>query len=409
MGRTSGPISLIVADDEPDIIEYLVTLLTAEGFDVRGSASTADGIVRLAAEAQPDVALLDLRMPGGGLDAALRISGVSASTRVVVFSAQSTAIGVLPLLSAGIAGYVVKGGPPERLVEAIRDAVDGGAYLAPEVSKVALAELSSRLHREEQAALREGWQTERVAAVIAGEQFRSVFQPIVDLHTGETRGVEALTRFSGSPPRPPNVWFDEADEVGQRIPLELATARAAVRTLQSMRRPLFMTVNISPETALSGRLDTALRGVDLSRVVLEITEHSPVTDYPRLAAALAPLRRRGAQLAVDDAGGGYASFSHILNLSPEFIKLDIGLIRAIDSDVRRQALGRALCGFASELGVSVIAEGVETAGELGVVRGIGAPLAQGFHLGRPMPLDAQPDLLVRPPGDDGVKRAGLAS
>lgn len=390
-------IRVLLADDEPEVLEYLRILLPLEGFEVVGAAADANRAVELARLLQPDVALLDLSMPGGGLEAALRMRPLSPGTHVVVFSAESVSLGVLPLLSAGIDGYVVKGGSPDQIVQAIRSAVEGGAFLAPEVNRVALTELTSRLQVEDAAARTRNGRRDRIASTISGTQFHVALQPIIDLHNGGTHGVEALTRFDGLPPRPPEAWFGEAEEVGELTSLELATARAALRTLSSLDPGICMTVNISPATATSGRLDEALDGTDLDRVVLEVTEHSRVTDYPALTSALAPWREEGARVAVDDAGGGYASFAHILELSPDYIKLDISLVREIDRDPRRQALARAICGFAEELGVAVIAEGVETEAELIAVRSLGTPLAQGFYLGRPRLLTDQPDLLGERP------------
>jgi EAL domain-containing protein (putative c-di-GMP-specific phosphodiesterase class I) len=155
---------------------------------------------------------------------------------------------------------------------------------------------------------------------------------------------------------------------------------------------LAVCINVSPATVLSGRLREVLTGVPLDRVVLEMTEHARVSDYGALTAALAPWRAAGVRLAVDDAGAGYASFAHILNVAPEFIKLDTSLIHEIHIDRQRQALARALIAYASEMDVAVIAEGIETQAELDTVAGLGAHFAQGFHLGRPRPLSEQPQL-----------------
>jgi EAL domain-containing protein (putative c-di-GMP-specific phosphodiesterase class I)/CheY-like chemotaxis protein len=394
MEQPGRAISVILADDEPHVIEYLRTVLHLEGFDVAGTSEDADGAVQLAAHLHPDVALLDLRMPGGGLEAARLIGSVSPDTRIVVFTADADSTDILPLLRAGIDGFVVKGAPPDRLADAIRSAMRGGTYFAPEANRVAMDELTTRLHAEEQEVLRRNRARDRIADLISGGRFQVVFQPVVDLVTGLPSGVEALSRFPSAPVRPPDEWFEEAGQVGLRPSLELATAGVALRSLQRLRPGLHLSINVSPATALSGRLGEILVGVDLDRVVLELTEHAAVADYPALVAALAPWRRQGARLAVDDAGGGYASFAHILSLSPDFIKLDVSLTRDIHVDRKRQALARAITGFAAELGASVVAEGIETAAELEVIAGLGTPLGQGFHLGRPRPLEEQPDLLA---------------
>jgi len=413
MGRA---ISVVIADDEPHVVDYLEILLHAEGFDVAGVARDADSAVELAHRMRPDVVLLDLRMPGGGLSAAQLIGSVSPDTRIVVFSADADEVDVLPLLRSGIDGYVVKGASSEQLADAIRSAVAGGKFLAPEIGRFAIQALTTRLHDEERGELRDKRVRDRITGMIAATDFTVVYQPVVHLGTGETEAVEALTRFTGSPSRPPDEWFGEADGCGLRVSLELATAGAALRDLAEIHDHLALCVNVSPATALSGRLAEILTGAELERVILEVTEHSQVTDYAALNAALAPWRERGVRVAVDDAGGGYASFAHVLSLTPELIKLDISLTADIHADPRRQALARALIGFAAEMDVIVVAEGIETAAQLDVLAGLGAHYAQGFHLGRPRPLAEQEALLERDvdlrdgarpaPADVPVSRAG---
>ncbi len=394
MGPNPGrAITVIVADDEPHVVEYLRTVLHLEGFDVAGAAADADGAVHLAYRLRPDVALLDLRMPGGGLSAAQLIGSLSPDTRIVIFSAEADVADVVPLLRSGIDGYVIKGCSPDRLAEAIRSVVAGGSSMAPEVNRVAIDELTTRLHHEEQEVLRANRQRDRIADVIATAGFTVVVQPVVDLADGRIHAVEALTRFTGPAARTPDVWFAEAEEVGLRTTLELAVASSALAQLPLLRADVSMMVNLSPATVISGRLVEVLTGAPLERVVIELTEHAPVSDYRALDAMLRPWRSMGVRLAVDDAGGGYASFAHILNLDADLIKLDLTLTHEIHTDPHRQALARALVGFARELGVEVIAEGVEGPAELEVLRELGTHHVQGFHLGRPRPLEEQPDLL----------------
>ncbi|MGH9273802.1 MAG: EAL domain-containing protein [Acidimicrobiales bacterium] len=388
-------ISVVVADDEPHVVAYVETVLRLEGFDVAGTAGDVDGAVQLVHHLQPDVVLLDLRMPGGGgIGAAQLIGSVSPETRIVIYSAEADEPDILPLLRSGIDGYVLKGAPPERLADAIRSAVAGDKYLAPEVNKVAIGALTSRLHAEQHATLQRQRERDRVGDTIAERRFVAMHQPIIDLRSGATVAVEALSRFTAVPHRTPEEWFVDADRAGMRVSLELSTANAALAELPRLRADLAMTVNLSPAAAVSGRLGEILLGVQLDRIIIELTEHSPVSDYGALNAALAPWREQGARLAVDDAGGGYSSFAHILSLSPEYIKFDIGLTRDIHLDRPRQALARALVGFATELQVGVVAEGIETREQLEVVAALGTSYAQGFHLGRPRPLSEQPELQV---------------
>jgi EAL domain-containing protein (putative c-di-GMP-specific phosphodiesterase class I) len=134
---------------------------------------------------------------------------------------------------------------------------------------------------------------------------------------------------------------------------------------------------------------------DSRRVVMELTEQVRVDDYPRLAQALKQLRLMGVRLAIDDTGAGFASLAHILKLAPDLIKLDRELTSGIDRDPVRCALGAALVSFASRIGAEIIAEGIETASELEVLRGLGIRYGQGYFLCRPTSADSIPSRLSR--------------
>ena len=390
-GGSRGAATVVVADDEPHVVDYLSTLLELEGFVVVGTATDADGVVQLAHRLEPDVALLDLRMPGGGLEAARLIGSLSTTTKIVIFSSAADEEDLVPLLRAGIDGYVVKGSPPERLVEAINAALAGDGYLAPRVNRFAMAQLSNRLLAEEQVAMRSMRLRQKIGGAIAQSSFSVVFQPIIDCHRDIAVAAEALTRFSERGRSTPQ-WLADAESVGLLVPLELALAAAALLELPNLDANVAMAINVSPTTILSGRLHEVLTGVPVDRVILEITEHAPVDDYKAVRSSLSRWRDRGLRLAVDDAGGGYSSFAHILELAPELIKLDTSLIHDLHASPHRQALVRAVISFAEEMHVQVVAEGVETEAELIELRRLGAHLVQGFHLGRPRSLPEHTEL-----------------
>ena len=228
----------------------------------------------------------------------------------------------------------------------------------------------------------------RLRGAIAGDGLSMVFQPIAEMNHGEPIGFEALARFEQTPERGPDVWFAEAGEMGLRVDLELAAIRMALHHLPELPRQAYLAVNVSPATAISGRLDAALTDVPANRIVLEITEHDVIESYEQLEAALSGLRRSGVRVAVDDAGAGYASFRHILRLQPDIIKLDMALTRDIDRDPARRALASALITFARDTRSAIVAEGVETAAELRTLRRLGVSAAQGYFLGRPAPMRA---------------------
>jgi EAL domain-containing protein (putative c-di-GMP-specific phosphodiesterase class I) len=233
---------------------------------------------------------------------------------------------------------------------------------------------------------------EIIGAINAGAP-RIVYQPIYTLATSRMAGVECLSRFDLEPRRSPDVWFNQAHAAGVGLELELRAIENSLAALASLPKPLSLSINCSPELIISGQLASALHRVDLSRIVLEITEHATVGDYQTLANALAPFRSRGARLAVDDAGAGYASMRHILDLKADVMKLDMSLTRNIDADANRRALAKGLIAFAKEIGSSITAEGVETEAELATLRAIGVDRVQGYYLGKPQALNDILDLL----------------
>lgn len=233
----------------------------------------------------------------------------------------------------------------------------------------------------------------RIEDVMAQTAFATVLQPIRPGQGARPVGFEALTRFTHAPQRTPDVWFREAADVGRGTALELAALRKALQALDALPQDVYLSLNVAPATLLDAGLAHALGDAPGPRVVLELTEHSQIVDYPGLAHALAPLRERGIRLAVDDAGAGYSSFQHIVRLAPDIIKLDMQLTRGVDVDPARRALVAAMLRFASETGASVVAEGVETAAEWETLDALGVPSGQGYWLGRPAPLDAALALL----------------
>ncbi len=218
-----------------------------------------------------------------------------------------------------------------------------------------------------------------IEAVIAGGAFDPVFQPIVDLTTGDIVGYEALTRFSDG--TPPDRRFAEAAEAGIGVALEQACLRAALTAAAVLPPQAYLSVNVSPELVHAGPLGPLLAGLERP-IALEITEHVAIDDYGALRRELKSLGPT-VRLAVDDAGAGYASFHHILELAPDFVKLDVGLVRGIDADPARQALLAGMTYFAVKRKIRLIAEGIETVSELETLRSLAILYGQGYLLGRP--------------------------
>lgn len=224
-----------------------------------------------------------------------------------------------------------------------------------------------------------GVQRRRIRQVISGRRFHPVYQPIVDMETREVLGHEALTRFADNVA--PDVMYRAAAEAGLGQELELATLEAALECAPR-HAGMFLDVNVSPAMVMAGEPLAGLLRRAGREVILEITEHAQVDDYGALRQALGQLGE-GVRFAVDDAGAGFASLRHILELSPSHVKLDRGLVARIHADPARQALVAGLVHFAGRVGLRLIAEGVETQADRRTLLRLGVRIGQGYLFGRP--------------------------
>ena len=226
-------------------------------------------------------------------------------------------------------------------------------------------------------------QREQVQQLIDARSVAIALQPIADLSSGRCVGMEALSRFPAGFGTPDAV-FAAAHAVGLGFELERLAVRTAFELLPSLPRRAYIGLNLAPVVALE--LTEALpKNVDIpwDRLVLEITEHAAVADYTALREALRPFRKKGLRVAVDDAGAGYASMQHVVEMRPDIIKVDRTLIDGLARDPARRSVVSAFVLLAFELGATVLAEGVETSEDLHAARRLGATSAQGYVIARP--------------------------
>ncbi len=221
---------------------------------------------------------------------------------------------------------------------------------------------------------------ELVERAIEQEAIEAVVQPVVDLRDGRTIGFEALARI-GDRAEGPAQWLDRAADVGLRIELELACLRAAARLGRPPGRSRLF-VNVSPLTLGDPRADE-ICALLAGQLVVEITERDRVEDYGALRRWRELWRPDGVALAIDDAGAGHSSLRHVVELEPDYVKLDQAVVQGLDAHRSRWALIAALAVFSEEIGAVLVAEGVERPEEVRSLRRAGVHLAQGYVLGRP--------------------------
>ena len=217
----------------------------------------------------------------------------------------------------------------------------------------------------------------RILAIMCGRLFHPVFQPFVELETGRVVGYEALTRFDDL--ESPELRFMQAHSVGLGSELESLCAQSALEAAAELPADLWLSLNFSPSAVIDGQAAHVVAATS-RQLVIEITEHAQIKNYAAIRRALDDIDH--CQVAVDDAGAGYTSLSHILELQPDFVKLDISLVRDIDTNPARQAMIAGMCHFAAQSGTTLIAEGIETEAESAMLRELGVPLGEGGMLGQ---------------------------
>ena len=395
-GRLLGEATVLVIDDDETNVQLLEGVLRHAGVGTVCTVTDPTQAVRTCLDMQPDLVLLDLHMPGvDGLAVLEQLrTGLpeDAFVPVVVVTGDPRSQARDRALAAGAKDFVTKPFDPTEVVLRARNLIETRAlYDSVRRHNAALrVELEEHTAKESRERTEQAARRRRVETAMSGCALGMAFQPITDLGTDAVVGVEALARFNCEPRRPPNEWFAEAAAVGLGTELELAALRAALLSVDRFSVDTFVSVNVSPSTAVAMELADLLARGPAARIVVELTEHHRIDCYVSLLVALDRLRRHGVRIAVDDAGAGHAGLQHILRLRPEILKLDMALTRGIDTDPARRALAAALVHFANDIDSMIVAEGVETTEELATLRSLGVRCAQGYLLGRPGPPLGRP-------------------
>lgn len=227
--------------------------------------------------------------------------------------------------------------------------------------------------------------------IIQTENITSLYQPIVSLITGEVMGYEALSRgpewsrlFS------PVVLIEEAEKYGLTEELEFLFRKSAIKNMKELDQNQKLFININPNIMKKdqhqrGMTHELLEGsqISASNIVFELTERTMITDYEAFNDILKHYKEQNFKIAIDDVGAGYSGLRTIRETEPNFIKIDMELIRNIDKDSFKEALINAFLNFSITTNIKLIAEGIETEGELRKLIEMGVHYGQGYFLQRP--------------------------
>jgi EAL domain-containing protein (putative c-di-GMP-specific phosphodiesterase class I) len=372
------PVAVILVDDDQSVRTAYGRVLKKAGYAV---ASAEDGLVatELLGTCSCDVVVSDVDMPGmDGIELLREVHDFDPDLQVLLVTGAPTLDTAVRAVEHGAARYLAKPITPASLIAAVEKAAAATRHARSMRKSVERVESESLRELSEREAL-------RCSLLLALEGLFMAFQPIV-FENGRIHGYEALLRTSHKPLGNPALFIDAAEKLGM-LPTLGRTVRAAAAEafLAGAPADAVLFVNLHPEDLDDEELyraDTAL-GRIASRVVLEITERASLQHIADLRDRVRRLRALGYRMAVDDLGAGYAALSAVALLEPEVFKLDMSLIRDIDSTETKQRLVRALSSLARELGSMCVVEGVETAAERACLVELGCDVMQGYFFARP--------------------------
>jgi len=227
--------------------------------------------------------------------------------------------------------------------------------------------------------------------VLRNKDIAAVFQPIVSLVDGEIFGYEALSRGAqGTKLERPDALFAAAEKYDKVWELEFLCRSKAFEQAHSLPADKMLFINVDPKIINDARFQKGVTlemlaryNIDANKIIFEITEKNSIEDYKSFRRVLDNYTSQGYKIAIDDAGAGYSGLKSMAEIRPQFIKVDMDLVRDIDKDVLKQALMKAFYEFSVATNMKIIAEGIETMNELETLIHIGIPYGQGYLLQRP--------------------------
>jgi len=372
---------VLLVEDEAALRRAFARMLEEAGFTVVQAADGRQAIDALAAGAF-EVVLTDVSMPGmDGIQLLRAARERDLDVPVILISGNPTVESAVQAVQYGALQYLIKPVDSRSLVEIVEKAAKLGRIATLKREAASLGKNDNPLgdRATMEASLARGLDTLWMA-----------FQPIVDWTNRRTVAFEALVRTNEPTIPHPGVLFalaeklDRVHEIGRTI--RGSVARAMVEHPQGA--DIF--INLHPADFLDETLfsaDSPLAAFS-SRIVLEVTERAALDEKAGITERVGRLRALGYRIAIDDLGAGYAGLSYFTQLSPDVVKIDISLIRDIDKDAVKQKLVGSLTRLCKELGMIVVAEGIETTKERDTCAEIGCDLLQGYLFakpGRPFP------------------------
>jgi EAL domain-containing protein (putative c-di-GMP-specific phosphodiesterase class I)/CheY-like chemotaxis protein len=377
-GTPPAPARILIIDDDQLMLERHKRVLSREGYEATCATSGEEALLMMA-QMEFDAIVSDISMPGmSGTDLLREVRSRDEDIPVILATGAPSLESAVEAVELGALQYLVK---PLK-VETLRSVVSRAVRCRQEARAIvnAGAFANGPLRGATRAVMEE--------TLDAGiEQLWMAYQPIVRWSTREIYAYEALIRTTAEGIPHPGVFFDLAEHLDRVQEVGRIVRSTVAADIISAPKGVHIFVNLhaldlqDPELFAAGSTLTT----KADQVVLEITERTSLDLDSQLREQAAVLRRRGFRLAVDDLGAGYAGLTSLAHLDPEVAKIDMSLVRGIDQNPTRLTLVRSLVDACRQLGLLVVAEGVETTAERDVLAEVGCDLMQGFLFSKPEP------------------------
>jgi EAL domain-containing protein (putative c-di-GMP-specific phosphodiesterase class I) len=366
-------VAVLVLDDDRQVLEVYSRVLTRAGYRCITSQTGSEALDRLMSD-QVDVVVTDLAMPGmSGLEFMQRARERNPDLPILVMTGAPAIDSAIKSIDAGVFRYLTKPMLPADLIKAIGDAVHSCA--------LARARRAAHAHllAQETAA------SEAPAVARALENMWLAVQPIVSTTDRRVLAYEALLRTRDPVLSNPSKLLAAAERHDVLASVGRAVRDAAAKLVPSLPDSVDLFINLHPADLFDDHLykETAPLSLVARRIVIEVTERASLDDVSDARVRVGRLRNLGYRIALDDMGAGYAGLASFAMLQPDFVKIDMALVRDVDSDPVKQALIRTLLGLARELGIEVIAEAIETPAERESLVSLGCTRQQGYLFARP--------------------------
>jgi EAL domain-containing protein (putative c-di-GMP-specific phosphodiesterase class I) len=368
---------ILVVDDETEVRNVMVRMLSSAGYEVCAACDGEEALGILEREAI-DMIVTDLGMPkADGMTVLRTVRDKNLELPVLLVTGAPTTESAIHAVRYRATEYLTKPLEMDTFIEAVQRAL--------RMNKLAMLrrEALELSHRQGRAQAESVSLTERFDRAL--DKLFMVYQPIVSWSRREAFGYEALVRSSEPSLPHPGAIFEAAEQLERTGDLGRRIRGRCGLPLPTADSEFTLFVNLHSRDLLDDELYDANAPLThwSTRTVLELTERAAIDGISDIAARIARLREMGFRIAVDDIGAGYSGLNSFATVQPDFVKLDITLVRGLDTDPVRRRLVRLLAELCGDLGIFVVAEGVETTAERDALIELGIDLLQGYLFARP--------------------------